>query len=182
MLTIVVPGRSEYWDEAKLEFVYANEKDVTLRLEHSLISISKWESKWCVPFLSSEKTPEQILDYIKCMTLNPVDDSVYDRLTRKNIQDINDYIAAPMTATVVNDPTSKRRNSTEFVTSELIYYWMIAYNIPVEFEKWHINRLIMLIRVCSAKNEPAKKMSKSEVAASYRALNAARKAKLHTKG
>lgn len=182
MLTIVIPGRTEYWDENKNEFVYSDNKDVTLRLEHSLISISKWESKWCVPFMSSEKTPEQILDYIKCMALNQVDDSVYDRLTRQNIKEINDYIAAPMTATVVKEAPNHRRTSNEFVTSELIYYWMIAYNIPVEFEKWHINRLIMLIRVCSAKNEPAKKMSKSEVAASYRAINAARKAKLHTKG
>lgn len=182
MLEILVPGHREFWDEASETFVYSDDKDVTLRLEHSLISISKWESKWHVPFIESEKNEEQILDYIKCMTLNPnVDESVYNRLTSENIKAINDYIANPMTATTIKDPANKKR-STEKVTSELIYYWMIAYNVPVEFEKWHINRLIMLIRVCAAKNEPAKKMNPREIASQNRALNAARRARLHTKG
>ena len=181
MLEIIVPGEQEMWDERKQEFVYGNTKDVTLRLEHSLISISKWESKWLVPFLNSEKTGEQLLDYIKCMTLNPtVDPTVYERLTLDNIKKINDYITSPMTATTVND--KKGTGGREKVTSELIYYWMITCGIPVEFEKWHINRLIMLIRVCVAKNAAPKKMSKSEIMAQNRALNAARKAKLHTKG
>lgn len=182
MLEIVVPGSQEMWDERRQEFVYGDGKAVTLRLEHSLISISKWEAKWQIPFIESDKTDEQILDYIKCMTLNPpADPEVYNRLTLDNVKKINEYIAAPMTATTVKDPKGARR-SGEKVTSEVIYYWMITFGIPVEFEKWHINRLIMLIRVCSAKNEPAKKMSKSEIMAQNRALNAARRAKYHTKG
>lgn len=182
MLEIVVPGKQEYWDEINRVFVYTDDKDVTLRLEHSLISISKWESKWCQPFIDSKKTDEQLLDYIKCMTLNiNVDPSVYDRLSVENYKDINAYIQAPMTASTVKD-ISNPRKTNERVTSELIYYWMIANNIPVEFEKWHINRLIMLIRICSAKNEPPKKMSRHEIFAQNKALNAARRAKLHSKG
>ena len=182
MLEIVVPGSQEMWDESRQEFVYGDGKDVTLCPEHSLISISKWEAKWQIPFIDSEKTDEQILDYIRCMTLNKsVDPTVYDRLTLDNIRTINRYISSPMTATTVKDPKGSRKTA-EKVTSELIYYWMITFNIPVEFEKWHINRLIMLIRVCSAKAEPAKKMSRSEIMAQNRALNAARRAKHHTKG
>lgn len=181
MLEVFIPGNREYWDEIHNEFVYSG-KDTTLRLEHSLISISKWESKWCVPFIESDKTNEQILDYIKCMTLNQgVDPSVYNNLTAENIKAINDYIAAPMTATTINDRNVKKKMS-EKVTSELIYYWMIAFNIPVEFEKWHINRLMMLIRVCAAKNEQPKKMSRSEIMSQNRAINAARRKRLHTKG
>ena len=181
MLKILVPGQQELWDETNEVFIHTNSKDTMLRLEHSLISISKWESKYHVPFLSSDKSAAQILDYIKCMTLTDVDDEVYARLTIENIRAINDYIADPMTAsTVTNAPNAKKTH--EIVTSELIYYWMIAYNIPVEFEKWHINRLIMLIRICSAKNDTGQKMTKSEIAAQNRAINAARRAKLHTKG
>lgn len=182
MLKIVVPGKQEKWDERTEQFIISDAKDVTLRLEHSLISLSKWESKYHVPFLTSEKNDEQILDYIRCMTLNPdVDDDVYNRLTVDNIIAINNYIADPMTATTVSD-THPGRKTNEIVTSELIYYWMIAYNIPSEFEKWHINRLIMLIRVCSAKAEGGKKMTKREVMQHNRELNAARKARLNTKG
>lgn len=181
MLKIVVPGKQEFWDELHEVFVYSDDKDVTLRLEHSLISISKWESKYHVSFLETDKTDAQILDYIKCMTLNEVDDDVYNRLTLENIKDINAYIADPMTASTVHDPSTSRR-SVERVTSELIYYWMITYGIPVEFEKWHINRLIMLIRICSAKAAGGKKMSQSEIMRENRALNAARRARLHSKG
>lgn len=181
MLKIVVPGKQELWDEKNEVFIHINDKDVVLRLEHSLISISKWEAKYHVPFLSSNKTDAQILDYIKCMALNDVDEDVYSRLTPENIRAINAYIADPMTATTVHDNATNKR-SNEIVTSELIYYWMIAYGIPVEFEKWHINRLIMLIRVCSAKNSTDQKMTKNEILSRNRALNAARRAKLHTKG
>lgn len=182
MLKIVVPGNQERWDEKNEQFLITDTKDVELRLEHSLISVSKWESKYHIPFLSSEKTDEQIIDYIKCMTLNSnVDDDVYNRLTTSNLIDINKYIADPMTATVVKDPPNNKKN-TEFVTSELIYYWMISYGIPAEFEKWHINRLIMLIRVCAVKNETPKKKSKQEIMAEYRAINAANKAKFRTRG
>lgn len=183
MLEIVVPASREFWDESKNEFVYlGGGKDVTLRLEHSLISISKWEAKWGIPFIESEKTTEQILDYIKCMTLNPsVDPGVYQCLSAENIKEINEYISAPMTATTVKETGPKKRAS-EKVTAELIYYWMISFQIPVEFEKWHINRLMMLIRVCAAKNEPAKKMGKREIMSQNKAINAARRARLHSKG
>lgn len=182
MLKITVPGKQELWDEKTEQFIITDTKDVVLRLEHSLISVSKWEAKYHVPFLSSEKTDAQIIDYIKCMTLNPdVDDSVYSRLTLDNVRAINEYIADPMTATTVKD-RNNNRHMNEIVTSELIYYWMIAYGIPAEFEKWHINRLIMLIRVCAAKNEPQKKRSQKEIMAEYRAINAANKAKFNTRG
>ena len=182
MLKIIVPGRQERWDESKEEFVYSDTKDVTLRLEHSLISISKWESKYHVPFLSSDKSDEQILYYIKCMALNvDPEDEVFNRLTMQNIKQINEYIADPMTATIVNDEVNQRP-SREFVTSELIYYWMFSYSLPIELEKWHINRLIMLIRVFSAKNAPPKKRSRAEIIAEQRALNAARRKKYNTKG
>ena len=182
MLKITVPGRQELWDEKTEQFIITNDKDVVLRLEHSLISVSKWEAKYHISFLHSDKTDAQILDYIKCMTLNPeVDDSVYTRLTRDNLRAINDYIADPMTATTVNDRHGNKRIN-EIVTSELIYYWMIAYGIPAEFEKWHINRLIMLIHVCAAKNEPPKKRSQKEIMAEYRAINAANKEKFNTRG
>ena len=182
MLKIVVPGRQEQWDERIEQFVITDDKDVTLRLEHSLISVSKWEAKYHKPFLNSDKTDIEILDYIKCMTLNSdVPDEVYNRLTASNISAINRYIADPMTATTIRD-TQSQKKSTEFVTSELIYYWMIAYGIPAEFEKWHINRLIMLIRVCAAKNEPPKKRTEQQIMADYRAINAANKARLKTRG
>ena len=179
MLPITIP-EGEYWDEATETMSYT--KKTVLRLEHSLISISKWEAKWCIPFFDSEKTNEQILSYIECMTLNPeVDPKVYSRLTADNIKAINDYIAAPMTASKVKkvQNTSKRG---EYVSSELIYFWMIDCGVPVEFEKWHINRLIMLIRICYDKNKGGGKMSTKEIMRENRALNAARRAKYHTRG
>lgn len=187
MLEITVPARkpTELWDEERQEFVYVpGAKEVTLCLEHSLISLAKWESKWCKPFLSAkqEKTDEETIDYIKCMTLTKnVDDEVYYRLSRENVKQINDYIQAPMTATYFSkDPAGK--NSRETITNELIYYWMIALTIPVEFEKWHLNRLLTLIRVCNVKNQPAKKMSKREIMSRNAALNAARRQQMNTNG
>lgn len=179
MLQITIPG-DEAWDEIKQEFV--STKEQTLRLEHSLVSLSKWESKWCKPFFSKEeKTGEETIDYIKCMTLNQhVDPAVYDFLTAENIQAINDYISAPMTATTFSN--DKKGPSREIITSELIYYWMIALQIPVEFEKWHLNRLLTLIRVCEIKNQPPKKMSRNEILSRNAALNAARKQKYNSKG
>lgn len=179
MLPVHVSGQ-EFWDEAKEQFIFGS--DVTLKLEHSLISISKWESKWQVPFYDSEKTEEMVKDYIRCMTLNTgIDPEVYDRLSAQNIDEINEYIASPMTASTIKDD-KKGSGPKERITSELIYYWMTAFNIPFECEKWHINRLIMLVRICSEKNKPTKKMSAREVMAQNKALNAARRAKLHSKG
>lgn len=179
MLTIIVSG-SEFYNDDKQEFVYGdNEK---LLLEHSLISISKWESKWQKPFLhTSDKTPEQVLDYVKCMTINkPSDESVYDRLDSDNFDEINKYISSPMTATWFNDLQTKPNH--EIVTSELIYYWMISFGVPFECQKWHINRLLTLIRICGIKNSPSRKMTRQEVLAQNRALNAARRKQYRTRG
>ena len=181
MLTITIPATEKY-DEIKGEFIYSKEQ--TLQLEHSLVSISKWESKWCKPFLDSkrEKTNEEVIDYVKCMTLNKnVSDEAYLCLTQENITAINDYIGAPMTATYFSN-TDKGKKNNEQTTSELIYYWMIALNIPFECQKWHINRLLTLIRVCNIKNQPPKKMSKREIMSRNAALNAARRQQLNTKG
>ena len=184
MLKITIPApEREDWDSQNEQFVYHTDgKDQTLCLEHSLIALSKWESKWCKPFLSSDKTDEEIMDYIKCMTLTPnVDQEVYNRLTPENIKQINEYINAPMTATIFSDRRNQRP-SRERVTSELIYYWMIVSNIPMECEKWHINRLITLIRVCEIKNNPPKKMSQRELMSRNAAINAARKKQNNSKG
>lgn len=178
MLEIVVPGR-EFFDEDKNEFVIT--KSTKLTLEHSLISLSKWESKWEKPFLSSDKSVPETIDYIRCMTLTQnVDPLVYNALNNENVQDVIKYIEAPMTATKVK--AQKHARNSETVTAELIYYWMIALNIPFECQKWHLNKLLTLIEVCSVKNQPQKKMSKSEILRSNRELNAARRAKYKTKG
>lgn len=181
MLQITVPISPEGWDEARQEFVDPQVK--TLQLEHSLVSISKWESKWHKAFLSKkDKTEEEIFDYVKCMTLTQnVDPSVYDHLTVDNVNQIKAYIEDPMTATVINTNSSDKSNK-ETVTSELIYYWMIALNIPSEYQKWHINRLLKLIEVCNVKNSPPKKRSKSDIMRSNAALNAARRKQLGTRG
>lgn len=181
MLRITIPISPEGWDEEKQEFVEPKYK--TLQLEHSLVSLSKWESKWCKAFFSKEeKTTEQVIDYIKCMTLTQnVDPDVYDHLTKDNIEEINGYIEAPMTATQFYEDKNTGHNR-ETVTSELIYYWMIALNIPFECQKWHLNRLLTLIRVCNIKNTPPKKMSRNDIISRNTALNAARRKKLNTKG
>lgn len=182
MLDITIPA-TEAWDEANQEFVYTKEQ--TLRLEHSLVSLSKWESKWCKPFLTKkEKSSEETLDYIKCMTLTKnVDPNVYNCLTNFNISQINEYIDAPMTATYfLEDRESKGKLNREQITAELIYYWMIALNIPFECQKWHLNRLLTLIRVCNIKSQPPKKRSRNEIMRQNAALNAARKKQLKTRG
>lgn len=183
MLRIIVPGR-EFYDEKKNEFVQT--KPVTLQLEHSLVSISKWESKWHKPFLtvdakSDSKTQEESFDYIRCMTINQdVDPMVYKAITRDQMKRINDYINDPMTATWFNEKDQKK--SREIMTSELIYYSMTALNIPFECQKWHLNRLLTLIRVCSIKSQPPKKMSKRAAAEQRHSLNAARRARMGSRG
>lgn len=180
MLKITIPA-GEQWDEQKQEFV--NTKEQTLCLEHSLVSISKWESKWNKAFLSQKsKTFEETLDYVKCMTITQnVNSDVYSNLSSENFRQINDYINAPMTATCfLNDKRGGVNRET--VTSELIYYWMIALSIPFECQKWHLNRLLSLIRVCNIKNTPPNKMSRSEIMSRNAALNAARRQKLNSRG
>ena len=180
MLRITVPA-SEQWDEINQEFVVTKEQ--TLQLEHSLVSLSKWESKWKKAFLGNqEKTSEETLDYVKCMTLTQnVDPNVYKVLTTENITAINDYIQDTMTATYFSEEQNRGFNR-ETITSELIYYWMIALNVPFECQKWHLNRLLTLIRVCSIKNQPPKKMSNSAILSRNAALNAARRKAMNTRG
>lgn len=180
MLKIDIPER-EFYDEKTERF--GKIKATRLYLEHSLISISKWEAKWHISFFDSQKTTEQALDYIRCMILNREiedDTMLVNALTQKDIERINEYINDPMTATVITG--TGRTGRGQKVTSELVYCWMIQFNIPSDYEKWHINRLIMLIRVCSEENKPKKKMSKREIMAQNKALNAARKARLNTRG
>ena len=180
MLLIEIPP-GEFWDELKHEFVYTPKQ--TLQMEHSLVSLSKWESKWNKAFLSKrEKTTEEIMDYIQCMTLTPgVAPEVYASLTRENIDQIQRYISAPMTATVI--PQDKGGgNSRETVTAELIYWWMITLQIPFECQYWHLNRLLALVRVCNVKNSPPKKTSKRELASRYAAQNAANRRRLGSRG
>lgn len=181
MLRITIPAGEE-WDEINQEFIYSKEQ--TLQLEHSLVSLSKWESKWQKVFLSKkDKTYEETIDYIKCMTVTQnVNPDVYRRLTNKHLEQIDDYITSPMSATFFREDKSKRGRSREPVTSELIYYWMIALNIPFECQKWHLNRLLALIRVCELKNTPQKKRSQKEIMQQNAALNAARKKTLNTRG
>lgn len=180
MLQITIPA-VEQWDERTEEFIYTKEQ--TLQLEHSLVSVEKWESKWCKSFLSrNDKTSEETIDYVRCMTITQnVDPEVYNHLTPENIKQVNEYIEAPMTATYFpEDPSS--RTSRETVTSELIYYWMISLNIPFECRKWHLNRLLSLIRVCNIKNSPPKQRSKKDIMRSNSKLNAARRQRLNSKG
>lgn len=181
MLQLIVQLTPEGWDEAKQEFV--EPKTITLHLEHSLVSLSKWESKWCKPFLDAEdKTFEETIDYIKCMTITQnVKDEVYECLSNKNIEQVTDYIGAPMTATVVKEKKNGKVNKQK-VTSELIYSWMVSLNIPFDCQKWHLNRLIMLIRVLDANNQTPDKMSKKDIMKRNKALNAARRKKLNTRG
>lgn len=180
MLRITVPA-AEYFDESRQMFI--QKKEQTLQLEHSLVSLSKWEAKWKKAFLGKEeKTLEETLDYIRCMTITQnVDPEVYTRLTNANIKEINEYIGDPMTATTFRKD-NPGHPSRETITSELVYYWMIVNNIPPEYQKWHLNRLLTLIRVCTIKNTPPKKRGKSEIMRQNAALNAARRKKLGTTG
>ena len=182
MLRITIPA-VELWDEKKEEFV--SRKEQTLQLEHSLVSLSKWESRWHKAFLTNnEKSSEEVLDYIKCMTITQnVDPETYNYLTNENYKQINEYIKDSMTATKVYDSDGKS-GSRKTVTSELIYYWMIALNIPPQYEKWHLNRLLTLIRVCNIENKPPKKrrVNKKETANRYAELNAARRKQLNSQG
>lgn len=176
---------TEFFDERTEEFISIKSQHIVL--EHSLLSISKWESKWKKAFLDStleknKKTEEEMMDYIRCMTVTPnVNPLLYRCLSNENLQAINNYINDPMTATTFSD--KGHSTSRTIITSELIYYWMVAYNIPAEYEKWHINRLLTLIRICTIKaNSSNKKMSASEIRNQNAALNAARRAKYHTSG
>lgn len=181
MLRIKVPISPEGWDEEKQEFV---EPEVQiLNLEHSLVSIHKWESKWNRSFLASkEMTEEETIHYIECMTLSDdIDSEIYTKLTKENIDEIHDYIYAPMTATKI-PKTKTGKNNKETVTAELIYFWMLESGIPFECQYWHLNQLLTLIEVCGVKRTPTKKMSKSEIMRQNAAINAANRARFNSKG
>lgn len=179
MLYLTVSS-GEIFDEATWTFTEI--KPTVIQLEHSLLAISKWESKWKKPFMSTkQKTDEEFRDYVRCMTINRnVDPNVYYRLTAADYRKIDEYIHDPMTATVFHN-TKKERPSSKQVTSEQIYFWMCQAQIPFEAEKWHLNRLMTLIRIHSIENNP-KKMSKSDIYKSNKAINEANKAKYHSRG
>ena len=180
MLQIKVPGK-EFWDEANEVFVYSEDK--TLILEHSLVSLSKWESKWKKPFLTDKPlNSEELIDYVRCMTITQnVSDDVYERITPQILKQVMDYTQDPMTATWIREEKTGKRGS-EQITSELIYYWMVSMNIPFECQKWHLNRLLTLIRICSIKNQPAKKMKQGDVLRQYAAISAARRKQTGSRG
>lgn len=177
----IITPEVELFDEDNKEFITM--KSYVLELEHSLLSLSKWEAIWNKPFLSTDnKTNKEIVSYIECMTINKnIPRLVYYHLPSKAYEDITNYIKAPMTATIINDQSKSKRNK-EIVTSEIIYYWMIVHNIPLAMERWHLNRLLTLIQVCSIKSAPPKKMSKREIIETRERLNKERREKLNTKG
>lgn len=179
MLRLFVPP-SEKYNEFTGKFITFN--GATIQLEHSLVSISKWEQKWHKPFLTKEKkTIPETVDYIRCMTLTQnVPQEVYDNLTDRNIDEVNTYIEDPMTATWFSE--NDTGGGREIITNEIIYSWMISLNIPSEYQKWHLNHLLTLIRVCNEMNTPPKKMSMKDLAARNRKLNAERRAAMKSKG
>ena len=180
MLVLSIP-ETEWFDEEQSTFESVNAFD--LELEHSLGSLSKWESRFKKPFLSSEdKTQEEIMYYIEAMILTPIyPKSFFQLLTQEQLNSINDYIESPESATTFGQ-MPKSRTKGEVITAELIYYWMVAFTIPFECERWHLNRLFSLIRICNIKNSKPQKMSRGEMARRNRDLNEQRKAALHTSG
>jgi len=179
LIVTVAVGKEELFDSGAQEFIQP--RKFNLVLEHSLVSLSKWESFYEKPFINSEKTHEETLHYVRDMTVTPeVPEEVYESLSQANVDKITAYIEAKMTATTVHQ--APNNSNLETVTSELIYYWMIALGIPFECQHWHLSRLLMLIKVCNVKNAPAKKMSRAETAAYNRALNDQRRKQYGTKG
>lgn len=184
MLTLTIPS-GEYWDSSNEEF-FDIKKDVVLQLEHSLVSISKWESKFEKPFLNAKDfTYAELLYYVKCMTISQnVNNEIYRALTQRHILQIKDYMNSSMTATTFSKHTNEQnagRPSKQIITSELIYYWMFSLQIPKECEKWHLNRLLTLIRVFDEKQKEQEAKSKGKhqnpksAAAHHASLNAARR-------
>jgi len=178
MLVIEIPKQEVFLDE-KQEFSHVG--PFKIQLEHSLLSISKWESEWCKPFLTADKkTEKENLDYIRCMGVSQhIDDNVLSLLTEKDVMTIAEYMQSKKSATTFTMSGSSNR---EVVTSELIYYWMTMFNIPFECQKWHIDRLLTLIRICNVKSAPGKKMSKAEILQRNKTINAQRKKMYNTSG
>lgn len=185
MLTITIPATELFDDSVGTHGAFLPKiEETTLMLEHSLVSLSKWEQKWKIPFLSNKSpTTEQTIDYIRCMCLTPeVSPEVYNAIPNEAIQQVNDYISDTMTATWFNESPGQK-SSSEVVTAEVIYYWLVALTIPFETQEWHLNRLLTLIRVTNLKNDPKKKlMPLAEQQTQQRDINAERRAKMGTKG
>lgn len=189
MLEIVIPEQhyDDLWDEAKQEFLPSiHVRKTKIQLEHSLISLKKWEQRWHKPFFDrDDKTYEELIDYIRCMTLNHVDDeNVYNWMPQELIEKVVSYIKDPMTATWFKEDNLivAQKCSREIITAEIIYYWMISLNIPVDFQKWHLNQLLTLIKVVSIKNGKPQKKDKRAAAMERMALNKLRREKYNSKG
>jgi hypothetical protein len=180
MLTIEIPER-DFFNEETCEFVV--KPKVSFQIEHSLASISRWESKWNIPFLAdTRKTNEQMADYIRCMTVTKnIPEDIYADLPAEVHVKVSEYIRAPMTATTLPQDRGGRRNR-ETTTSELIYFWMVSYNIPLECQKWHLNRLLTLIQICNIKNQKPGKRNRQDLMAQRRSINASRRAQYNSKG
>ena len=181
MLKITIPDQ-ELYNEATEEFV--NVKGRELTLEHSLVSLSKWESKFHKPFLTKEdKSRLETVEYIRCMTITQnVNNDIYVTIPNMVINEVSAYIENPMTATTFTEKEQARTINREVITAEIIYYWMVALQVPMECQKWHLNRLLTLINVCNIKSQPKKKMSRRELTSRNRAINAERKKRLGTTG
>ena len=179
MIEITIPPREFYSDQTNEFYEF---KGATLTMEHSLVSLQKWEARWNKPFLSTKLSYEESIDYFKCMTLNKnVDPYAYKSMTEQNIKALNDYIYRKMTPTVFTNEQKSRLND-QFITAEDIYSWMFELQMPLECEKWHLNRLIDQIKVCMLDRQPKKKMSKKDTTAMYARINAERRKKFNTKG
>ncbi len=180
MLTLTVGGTESY-NEQTDKFVFVG--GTQLQLEHSLVSLSKWESQHEKPFLGKgDKSPEEIFDYVRCMALDEeTPEEIFYQLNEDNFKAVNAYLDKKMTATWFSNVSAAPRSS-EVITSELIYYWMTVFQIPFECQHWHLNRLFTLIRICNEKQAKPKKMSRSEIAQRNRELNERRKKELGTKG
>ena len=175
MLKVTIPG-CELFDENTGEFTSTS--DITIAIEHSLVSLSKWESKWEKPFIGKKLTPEESIDYVRCMTLTQnVDPDIYKYIPNDVMEQIVKYIDSKQTATWFREDKPKN-GYRKTITSEVIYYWMISCGIPFECQKWHLNRLLTLIRVCQEESKPERKMTAQE----RQALNMARRKKYKTKG
>lgn len=190
MLEITIPElHAELFNEKMNTFSYVNVEETHLQLEHSLISLHKWEQKWHKPYFGSEeKTYEELADYVRCMTLNPknVDPKLYENIQPREMDKISEYIKDPMTATWFNDYSTigAQKSPEETVTAEIIYYWMISLNVPMEYRKWHLNTLMTLIKVISIKNTPddKKKMDPLTAARWRNKLNEERKKMYNSTG
>lgn len=188
MLQITITPKGEFFDEEKQEFIPLPSKPQTIQLEHSLISISKWEEKWHKPFLDNKgNTTEELYDYIRCMTITQnVNPELYYHLSEEDVIKIKNYIDDEHTATWFSEEEKKNQKKAGrnggTITSEIIYYWMVALQIPFECQKWHLNRLLTLIRVCEEKNRPKDKMTKGQILSRNRALNEARRKALNSRG